>query len=239
MKLKNKWLALLALIFFIIFIALGTWQLSRAKQKKLLLQTYAQRMQLPPRNLTTLFDEPDWRFYRLTLSGHFDNQYTFLLDNKTFHNQVGYEIYTLFIADHFPTPILIDRGFIPRGKDRAVLPAINSVIGTVTITGLINTPPAYVALGDILDAKTISWPLRVEYIDTKALTKILADTKEHKGISKIFPYVVMLEANQSEAYAMEWDIVIMKPEKHIGYALQWFAFALVLLILFVALNRRA
>lgn len=238
MKIKNKWLALLALLFFILFIALGSWQLSRAQQKKHLLQTYQQRMQQPPRNLTNLFNEADWRFYRLTLTGHFDNHHTFLLDNKTFHQRVGYEVYSLFIPDRFPTPILIDRGFIPRGKDRAILPGINKVIGRVTVTGLINTPPAYVALGSMLDAKTISWPLRVEFIQLQTITQLLADTKEYGGIKKIFPYVLMLEPNQPQAYDMEWDVVVVKPEKHIGYAIQWFAFAFVLLILFVALNRR-
>ena len=48
----------------------------------------------------------------------------------------------------------------------------------------------------------------------------------------------MMTPNHTAAYPIEWKIVSVGPERHGAYALQWFALALTLLILWVALNRR-
>jgi len=49
--------------------------------------------------------------------------------------------------------------------------------------------------------------------------------------------VLILEENHPAAYTVKWQIVMMSPEKHNAYAIQWFALALTLLVLFLALNR--
>ena len=110
-KIKSWWLTLLALIFMGFFIYLGLWQLNRAKVKQNLLAAYEMRINLPALSAQSFDLKKDLRYYRLTLTGHFDNQHTFLLDNKIFHQQLGYEVYTPFITPGL-SPILIDRGFI-------------------------------------------------------------------------------------------------------------------------------
>jgi len=230
MFIKNWKLALLALLFFILFTSLGTWQVLRAQQKKVLLQQLAERRLHAPLTANVLTPSGDWRFHQATLSGHFDNTHTLLLDNKTFHGRVGYEVYTPFYAQGLVTPILVDRGFVPLGNSRKQLPAIKAIAGKVTIMGLLNTPPTYVALGQMQDAARLSWPLRVEFINLKQLTTLL-DTP-------LFPYLFTLDPKDPAAYPLEWQAVTMGPERHIGYALQWFALALTLLILFFVLNRR-
>ena len=227
-RIVNWKLALLAFVFFCIFTGLGLWQLARAEQKKLLLNAFAEGTKQVP-TLTLATTHSDLRFYRAQLTGQFFEPYTFLLDNKTFHGQIGYEIYSLFKADGLDTLILIDRGFIPLGLRRDVLPIIRTPQHTVTLTGMLNLPPSYVALGDMRESLRINWPLRLEFINTTAIAALI-----HQPI---FPYVLTLKSGDPAAYAIEWKPVIMGPERHRGYALQWFALALTLLILFVALNR--
>lgn len=228
-KIKNVKLALLALVVFAIFVSLGSWQLSRAQQKRALLETYAARTQHEPYTGKQLADINDWRFYRTRLEGKFDNDHTFLLDNKTFHGKVGYEVYTPFFANEMTQPILVDRGFIPIGTERSQLPKVPEIRGNVTILGMLNLPPLYMALGTLSDTAAISWPLRIEFIKLPEIAKLLNQ--------QLFPYVLTLDPQDPRAFPMEWQIVNVSPEKHMGYAIQWFALALTLLILFVALNR--
>jgi surfeit locus 1 family protein len=229
MKIKNWKLALLALLFICLFTSLGIWQVSRANQKKILLKSFAERTQLKPLSANHLAKPNDWRFYRISLQGNFDNQHTFLLDNKIFHGKVGYEVYTAFKASGLSAPILIDRGFIPMSTNRKELPEIPAIFGPVTLVGMLNLPPTYVALGEIYETPHITWPLRVEFINLPKLSKLIGQP--------LYSYVVILAPSDPAAFSSEWQIVTMSPERHMGYAVQWFALALTLLILFVALNR--
>lgn len=232
MKIKNWKLALLAVCFITFLTSLGFWQLARAKQKTLLLRSFAERIQHPPLTSSDLNQqkERDLRFYRASLSGHFDNQHTLLLDNKIYQRQVGYEVFTPFMADGLSTPILIDRGFIPMGDSRDHLPVIQAITGQVTLVGLLNLPPAYVALGQATELSSTHWPLRVEFINLTTLSPFLAFQPFH--------YLLSLDPKNPAAYALEWKIVSVGPERHLGYAVQWFALALTLLIISIVLNHR-
>lgn len=229
-KLRNWKLALLALIFFCLFVSLGIWQLNRANYKKSLLKTYAERTVHTPYKASELATPNDWRYYRTTLTGKYDNEHTFLLDNKTFKGKVGYEVYTPFKADGLDETILVDRGFVPMGDDRSQLPAIANVDGETTLTGMLNLPPIYVSLGQLTDTKEVSWPLRIEYISLPEMAKI---ANVH-----LFPYVLNLQPKDPGAFDIEWQIVTTDPERNMGYAVQWFALAITLLILFAVLNWR-
>lgn len=228
---KNWRLNLLALLFICLFTALGLWQVLRAKEKSRLLQIYTKRAQVQPLTAKDLDHYRDLRFYRINLTGHFDNEHSFLLDNKTYHGRVGYEVYTPFYVENLTPAVLIDRGFIPLGKSRAILPAIPKISGAITLSGLINLPPHYATLSQMYE-KPSTWPLRIQFIDMERMAGILNQ--------KTLGFVINIDPkNQAALEMQEWQIVIMPPERHLGYAVQWFALALTLLILSVALNRRA
>lgn len=227
-KIKNWKLALLSLLLIYLFTHLGFWQLSRAKQKKALLHSFAERTQQTPLTATVLNTLSDFRFYQARLNGHFDNTHTFLLDNKIVNSKIGYEVYTPFYATQLTDVILVDRGFIPAGINRQTLPHIPPILGYVTITGMLNLPPSYFAWGNMMESPHPSWPLRVEFINLPEIARLLAHP--------LFPYTLSLNPYDVRALPIQWQIITMGPEKHIGYAIQWFAFALTLLILSFALN---
>jgi len=228
-KAMNWKLALLALIFIFIFLSLGFWQLHRAHEKKILLQSFQDRIKQKPLDSLNLNSVNDLRFYRTQLVGHFDNKHILLLDNRTQNKKIGYEVYIPFKAKGLKKAILIDMGFIEMGINRKKLPQLIHIDNEVTITGLLNLPPAYFAYGSITDNSDSASPQVVEYINIKEITALLG--------YPLFPYLILIDPNDSHAYPIEWRILIMPPEKHVGYALQWFAFALTLLILFVVLSR--
>jgi len=226
-KIKNLKLALLSLVLFCIFINLGTWQLRRSDEKQLLLKSYNHRAHHSPLKPDNLLEQSDLRFYRAKLVGTFDNEHTILLDNKTHHGKIGYEVYTPFRATGFGMPILVDRGFVQNTGSRAELPTIPAITEETTIVGLINEPPRYAAMGEMVDGQN-QWPLRVEFINLPKLGE--------KMNAVFFPYVLALDPKHAAALDLQWEIVLMSPERHQGYALQWFAFALTLLVLFATLN---
>ena len=227
---KSWKLLLLSLAVIGLFIALGFWQLSRAQQKTAVLKEFQARAELGPFSAKDLRTPKDWRFYQVKLNGHFDDAHTILLDNKTFNGKVGYEVYTPFIAQGMDTTILVDRGFIPLGVSRDALPAVpKTAKGKATIQGMLNTPPLYVSFGEMRDNGKTAWPLRVEYIKLSTLSKLL-DTN-------LYPYVLSINPESPSALQVKWQIVNVDPNKHMGYAVQWFALALTLLIISVVLNR--
>lgn len=226
-RIKNWKLSILAIIFICIFTSLGIWQLTRAQQKNALFAAFHARTKAAPLFNQDLQPNKDVRFYIAHLNGEFDNAHTFLLDNKIFQGKVGYEVYTPFKLSKMNLSILVDRGFVPLEKNRETLPTIPTVLGKVEIKGMLNSPPRYVALGALTD-KPVRWPLRVEYIDLPEIETLLK--------YPLFSYVLNLKAEDKTALPIEWQIVTVMPERHLGYAIQWFALALTLLILFVALN---
>lgn len=224
-RIVNWKLAIFAAVLICLLCYLGCWQLSRAEQKRQLIATFSQRTDTAPLSVDELVPNQDLRYYRATLRGQFDNDHTLLLDNKILNGKVGYEVYTPFHVIGLSSPILVDRGFIPLGQDRNTLPAISKIIGTLSLTGLLNLPPTYVSFGDMYEDKKLSYPLRVEYLDLKK--------------QNIFPYILMLKPKDPLAFETEWKAVVtMPPERHIGYAIQWFALALTLLILCVVANNK-
>ena len=50
---------------------------------------------------------------------------------------------------------------------------------------------------------------------------------------KLFPYPVRINAGQASALTVDWKIVNVSPQKHTGYAVQWFTMAAVLGIFYL------
>jgi surfeit locus 1 family protein len=228
---KNWKLNLLAFAFILLFVKLGYWQLARAHEKEIILKSFTERTLHSPLHAQSLSQNKDLRFYPIQLSGQFDNAHTVLLDNKIQEGKIGYEVYTPFKAEGLTSPILIDRGFISIGQSRQILPLIKSIIGKATISGILNLPPAYAAFGEMTDSPSHTWPLRVEYVNLNQLAAYFNYS--------VTPYILSINPHHPAAYAIKWEIVVMRPEKHRAYAFQWFAFALTLLILSTALNIRS
>ena len=73
-------LVVLALLPLLVF--LGFWQLARGEQKRVLLDSYAQRQAAVPVTAGQLLSTDEPAFRRVQLRGHFDGQHSLLLDNR-------------------------------------------------------------------------------------------------------------------------------------------------------------
>jgi surfeit locus 1 family protein len=51
-------------------------------------------------------------------------------------------------------------------------------------------------------------------------------------------YQLLLDADQAGGFVRQWGPRSMAPEKHLGYAVQWFGFAVTLVVMYVVLGMR-
>lgn len=225
----NLYLTILAIIGLGFFMTLGMWQLRRSHEKEQILSNLQQKLKNPPISLQTLPNDKEARQYQpVKFQGKFLNNQQFLLDNRTHKGRVGYEVITPIKIKGMDKLVLVNRGWIPGTHDRRVLPELKSVFGLQKIHGIIRMP---LAKGLVLRAEDLigaQWPIRIQQLDFPLMEKLL-----HKPI---YPFVVLLDNNAKNGYVRQWKFINMKPAKHIGYAVQWFTFAAVLLIIYFGLT---
>lgn len=213
-----------------LFIRLGFWQLDRAATKAHLHNSFVARFHLPPMFLSALPEERDIHYYPVKLTGHYDNLHTILLDNKIYAHRVGYEVVTPFISDEEERIVLVNRGWIPAAADRAVLPIIPAATDTQLVGNIYIPSGKPFTLGRTLEP-TETWPLRMQALDIPLLQNTLK--------KPLYPYMVLLSPlDTQQGFVRDWQPISMAADKHTAYAVQWFSFAAILVILFFALQIR-
>jgi len=217
----------IALVSFVLFSALGGWQLQRAELKREI-QTRYQGQLSEPYQFAMLDTQvnPLMRYKKVEIEGHFKPQYTLLLDNQVYRQQVGYHVLVpFFISDR--RAVLVNRGWISAGDDRSVLPQIKVPKQKNRVKGIVTIPSNKgFRIGEV--ALTTEWPQRIPYIDLQ---------KIQQGVDfELLPYVIWQAPEMDDYYPREWRPIWSTPEKSEAYALQWFGFAVITLILFIALN---
>lgn len=205
---------------------LGFWQLSRAKQKDALLEQADKGQQhviLGQEALSQTMLAKDLRYHRISLQGHFLNDYTVLLDNKTNNGATGYHVFVpLSLKDN--SVILVNQGWIPIGASRSRLPSLPGVKGEVTIEGYLDFAYRNPFIHQALETDSIQWPLRVQQLDLALLQELTG--------KNIHQMLVVLDNNSPYAFeAQEKIVTTISPARHRGYAFQWFSLAAVLLVL--------
>ena len=216
-----------------VFTTAGFWQLSRAQYKSELISSYEQRLERGVMTLEEVLALPDPINYPVQLEGSFDNSRTVLLDNRMLDRIAGYHVLTLFTTTN-GHHLLVNRGWIPRGRDRAELPDIPRIEGQTLVQGRTwrYSPKNIVLVED--DLSDAQWPLRVQLVDMEALSSAM-------GVH-LPPVEVRVDPGypleHNEQFRRVWIDTVMGPERHHAYAVQWFALAATVVILFLAASYR-
>ncbi len=229
---KSFRFSVLGLIVYLILVgllcSLGTWQLRRAEEKKQYLQEQKQAQQ-EKRMILNSYDNIDLKsleYKKVVVTGQYDLSHQFLIDNQIKKGRPGYFVMTPLILDGQNRSILINRGWIPMNKDRTVKPDITIDKRIITLTGRVNHFPVVGIKLAGADIPTDNWPAVVQVVNAEILSKRLG--------YPLLDFQIELDADMPDGYERSWrDRVIMPPEKHVAYAVQWFALAITLSILFV------
>lgn len=215
------------LVFLPLTIVLGFWQLQRAEEKRLLLDEYRQRQAAAPVAVTGLLEGSDHQYRPVLQSGHFDNNRSILLDNRMRQGQPGYEVVTLFQPEGEDFLVAVNRGWLASGLDRALLPRIPPIAGEVKISGYLYRSPGK-PFSLAAEQWQGAWPLLVQNL-------VIGDLATARGL-EIFPWQLRLGPESPGALVTGWPVVNVQPEKHLGYAVQWFAMAIALAVLAIFAN---
>ncbi len=117
------------------FLALAVWQLGRADEKRQLQAIFEARLQQPPLEYKGGELDPDLvQYRRLRLEGHFLREGQLLLDNVVMDGRPGYEVITPFRLQGDGV-VLVDRGWVPLGRSRALVPEIPVPAESLQIDG--------------------------------------------------------------------------------------------------------
>ncbi len=223
-------ITLFALVMVPAMIGLGCWQLQRADEKAALAARFEARRAQPPAALSALWQAPaaDLVYLPVELSGEYREREYFLLDNSLRGGQFGYEVLALLELAGGDGTVLVNRGWIAGDPARRTLPVVPAVAGRVTVTGQVYVPPGRpYTVGDT--AAATGWPRVVPALEMERLG---AQAGALTG-QRVFPYTLRLDEGAPGALVTGWPVVNVSPEKHRAYAVQWFAMATALSILYL------
>lgn len=233
----------LALGAIALFASLGSWQLRRMHQKQAMLDAAAQV--LSQRRAVSLLDARDGArahaYDWAAGTGTFTASAPLLLDNQVRNGRVGVRVYRIFRPDAADTGVgrggvlLVDMGWLPRAGDRS-LPRIAAMPTRRTmLRGLLAAPPATgIALGSAAVKQDDAWLLT--RVDTASLGRIIGGTQP----VAIAPRVLRLDPALPGGFERDLDILpnTLPPERHFGYAVQWYGLALAVLATALVLTFR-
>lgn len=222
------WLpSLLVLLLLPLLIGLGLWQLERAEEKRALLAAEEAAGRMPAQVLGELQAQGLAAFQRVRLYGRFDAEHAVLLDNRQRGGRPGVELLQPFLDQASGHWLLVNRGWLP-WTDRRRLPVFDTPAGELALLASVYRPPGTAfLLGD--GAPGQGWPRLVNALDAGALWRELG----RDGLA------VELRLQPGPAsYVGDWPVVAGGVERHLGYAVQWFALAATLLGLYLWLGVR-
>jgi surfeit locus 1 family protein len=231
LQLDFEWrITLATALLFPALIALGFWQLERAEEKAELEARWSARQSEAPIPLAALTDaDPaELAYRRVSLQGEFLTGHYLLLDNRVQQGRFGNEVVALLELADSDQLVLVNRGWVPSDPARLALPEVAEPGGPVALTGHIYVSPGKpYLLGE--QQLVPPWPVRIQALDTEALVPLVRMVSS----ATLYPYPVRIDGDQPAALTVAWQLVNASPEKHQGYALQWFTMAAVLAFFFL------
>ena len=216
-----------------VFVRLGMWQLDRAEQKRELIAEFKAgertTVELTNGNATS---QP--RYQHVHARGHYEAARQILLDNmpSAATGRAGFRVITPFRIDGGGT-VLVDRGWVPLGEHRTDLPTVEVAESSRSVAGrLAELPRPGISLGEPAIDATAPWPRVMNFPQHQTLERALGQT--------LLPGLILLDPDQPDGFERAWQQTHenLSPERHIGYAVQWFGFAAAAIIIFVILSLR-
>ncbi len=207
--------------------ALGTWQLKRAGEKRELLAAYEAAPEARP--WRTIGEEE--RYARAWLQGEYEDERQVLLDGQTLGGRGGYHVLTPFRRVD-GSLVTVNRGWRAWDGPRDALPRLPAPAGPRRIEGRAAPffePGMRLAGGN--EAESATWPRLAVYPTADELTRWLGEEVDAR--------MLLLAPDEPGGYTRVWRPATIPPSRHVGYAVQWYALAVALVVLFLIASRES
>jgi surfeit locus 1 family protein len=202
-----------------VFASLGQWQLRRADASRVTRGQFEGGLsESPLAALPTSLTEAD-RFRRVEVRGEYRAQPQFLLDNMLHNGVAGYHVLTPLRLPGRREHVLVNRGWVPAGGDRRVLPDVAVGSETRAVAGrLERLPRPGMRLGAEASNGAGGEVVVLQYPTAAELARRLG--------AAVYDYELLLDAAAPDGYVREWQAPGVAPERHLAYAGQWLALAI-------------
>lgn len=210
-----------------LLLALGMWQLGRKAEKEALIagveaRAFGAAVEVPPRSAWATLDLAGLDFQKVRLEGRFRPRpefhlYTIVSDPRGGVGRPGWMIYQPFDLSAGGT-VMVGRGVVPEHlKAPASRPDSAPPDGILTLEGLVRAPeqPGPFAAAD--DPARNAWHTR----DARAFAR----AAELEGLA---PFTVEQSTPNPGPLPLAGTTRVAFPNRHLEYALTWFALALTL-----------
>lgn len=221
----------LTLLATVLFVGLGVWQLGRGRQKAELLAAFA--AQEAPRAFAPQRDSADMQhFPHVRVAGKFLAERGYLHDERVQGGKLGVHAIGVFAVDGEERLLLVDRGWIAwdhaPGTQPALPPLPNAAL---ELTGIYAPfPGSGLRVGGNALERQSSWPKLTLTLDADAIAADLG--------KPLLPRLLLLDPAPDSGFVRAWTPNVIPPERHLAYAVQWFAFALAALAAFIVIHWR-
>ncbi len=212
-----SWLPLLVgAILIALFAGLGAWQINRGGEKRVEHQLFEDEA-----------DFASWHngldvtpYQRLEVTGTYDSEHQVLLDNIIVNSRYGHYVITPLRAVGDGPVLLVNRGWIERADESPDERQLGVPTEWVTIRGRVgHLPRAGMKMGDAFTPGD-DWPKNAVYPSYEEMAEALG--------TDVQPFVLLMDQGEPHGFSRQWAPSGFGPDKHYGYALQWFAMAAVL-----------
>ena len=227
---KPKLLMTVATILIMaLCIRLGFWQYNKAQARIVAQQQIDQGLAQAPVQLTAdISDNEVWRYKRVTFKGAYVPDYEIVLDNRVHNGKAGYQIATPVKVIGDVEYVLVNRGWI-EGKLNREAPVYETPTGEHTFAGDLFFPVDNVFTLEAEHDPNAKWQPLWQHIDMQRYQSLVP--------FKVKPYMVRLAPdNAAGGFVREWPAPKNRITVHLGYAYQWFGFALTLFVIYIVLN---
>jgi surfeit locus 1 family protein len=222
---------LLTIALIALLLSLGHWQLRRADEKRALYDAFAAGT-----DSTRVVDfrtPPVPRYQHIQATGKYDPTRQILIDNMSnAEGRAGYFVITPFELEDGGW-ILVNRGWLAMGASRAERPPVEVSAGVRELHGRAdNLPRAGIQMGERLRLAP-PYPVVANFPTHAEIAQLLHEISFSPATE-----LVLLDAGDPDGYLRQWQAPGLPPMRHVAYAVQWFALALTLAIIYVLTNLR-
>lgn len=211
---------LVAFLAIVIMLTLGFWQLERKAEKDLRLSNIEQASQSESLSIEEAFNDLEvYQDYSVTFVGTAQNKHIYI-DNKLHDGRAGFHVLVPYSSDI--GTVMVNLGWIPSTGARGDLPSF--VLAPMDIvSGVIHLPLQNSFIRETNNTYG-EFPVLLQQVD-------LDEISLHLG-EQVLPATIRLLPDDSQ-FARQWQAVAMSPDKHLGYAVQWFGLAVAALTVYL------
>ncbi|HUU71051.1 MAG TPA: SURF1 family protein [Burkholderiales bacterium] len=212
---------IVALLGLALTLSASYWQFGRASDKAALRQQYSARQAMLPHDLGNGVPSlEDAAFRKMRATGMFVPEKAILLDNKLRAGAAGYEIVVPLQLSGSDRHVLINRGWVQRGRDRSDLPVIDVPENAVTIVGTAIVPGrGALELSD-------------EIIEGRVWQNLNLSRYRERQQLNILDFVIQEESDHEDGINRNWPAPGFGIRTHQSYAVQWLLFATLIIFFY-------